>query len=58
MEKTVRGNGKWAKVSGKRGKWAVAKGYQGEVSHASFMPINYYPTKDGALIAANGWLEY
>ena len=56
MEKTIRSNGKWAKVSGQRGKWTVAKGWAGEVS-ARPNHVLTYPTKDGALIAANYWIN-
>jgi hypothetical protein len=53
MTKTIRTNGKWAKVSGSRGKWAVAKGWAGSFAAVRVLT---YPTKDGALIAAKGWV--
>jgi hypothetical protein len=54
MEKTIRTNGKWAKVSGRRGRWAVAKGWAGQFGAAVILT---YPTKDGAMIAARGWVK-
>jgi hypothetical protein len=54
MEKTIRSNGKWAKVSGTRGKWAVAKGWAGDFNAIRVLT---YPTKDGALVAARGWVN-
>lgn len=48
-----RGNGRWAKVSGKRGAWNVAKGWAGEMSAGRVLT---YKTKDAALIAANYWI--
>ena len=53
MEKTVRSNGKWFKVSGKRGAWTVAKGWEGQIQADKFLT---YPTKDGAMIAGKYWL--
>lgn len=53
-EKTFRKNGKWVKVSGRRGAWAVAKGWEGDFKAVQTFS---YPTKDGALIAARYWLE-
>lgn len=53
MEKTVRKNGKWAKISGKRGSWSCAKGWEGNFKADRVL---IYPTKDGALIAANYWV--
>lgn len=54
MEKTVRSNGKWVKVSGTRGKWAVAKGWEGNFKAERVLT---YPTKDGAMIAAKYWIN-
>jgi hypothetical protein len=54
MEKTLRSNGKWAKVSGSRGKWACAKGWAGQVAAAQ---VHYWPTKDGALVSATYWIN-
>lgn len=55
MEKTIRGNGKWAKITGKRGKWTVAKGWEGSFTASK---IEHWPVKYGAEIAAKHWLEY
>ncbi len=54
MGRTIRKNGKWAKVSGQRGKWSVAKGWKDEVKAVRVLS---YPTKCGALIAANYWVN-
>ncbi len=54
MEKTIRSNGKWAKVSGSRGKWTVAKGWEGNFAANK---MQTWPTKDGALIAAANWVN-
>lgn len=54
MEKTIRGNGKWAKISGKRGAWTCAKGWAGSIK-AIYAPV--YPTKDGAIVAGQYWLK-
>ncbi len=54
MEKYLRGNGKWAKVSGKRGAWAIAKGWEGDFKALNVLT---YPTKDGALVAAQYWIN-
>lgn len=54
MDKTIRSNGKWAKISGKRGAWTCAKGWQGDIKAAH---IHIYPTKEGALISARYWIE-
>lgn len=52
-EVTKRANGKWAKVSGKRGRWIVAMGWAG-----SFVgKTQIWTTKDGAMICANYWLN-
>ncbi len=52
--KTIRGNGKWAKVSGQRGKWTLAKGWEGDFKAVR---MSVWHTKDGAMIAAHYWLE-
>ena len=54
MEKTIRSNGKWAKVSGTRGKWACAKGWDGQIKANQ---VHYWPTKDSALISASYWIN-
>jgi len=52
-EKTTRRNGKWAKVSGSRGNWIVAKGWSGSFEGKT----QRWPTKDGAEVAADYWLN-
>ena len=52
-EQTIRGNGKWAKVSGKRGRWASAQGWEGQFKAAK---LHYWPTKAGALVSARYWI--
>lgn len=52
-EKTTRRNGKWTKVSGKRGRWIVALGWAGSFEGKT----QIWATKDGANIAANYWLS-
>jgi len=54
MEKTIRKNGKWAKVSGKRGAWTVAKGWVGSLQAQQ---MQSWPTKDCAMVAANYWVN-
>jgi hypothetical protein len=54
MEKTLRTNGKWAKISGKRGCWTLAQGWSGNFKAAK---LRTYPTKDGALIAGRYWVN-
>jgi hypothetical protein len=54
MEKTIRSNGKWSKISGKRGAWNCAKGWEGQLNAARLLR---YPTKEGAMIAAQNWLK-
>lgn len=51
-EVTKRANGKWFKVSGKRGRWIVALGWAGSFEGKT----QIWPTKDGAMVAANYWL--
>lgn len=54
MEKTIRKNGKWAKVSGQRGKWACAQGWAGDFTASKVL---YWPTKDSALVCAAYWVN-
>ena len=54
MEKTLRNNGKWAKISGQRGKWTVAKGWTGNFKASK---VQTWPTKAGAMIAAQYWIS-
>lgn len=54
METTKRKNGKWAKISGKRGRWWCAFGWEGSIQCTRKMLC---PTKDYALTAANYWLN-
>ena len=53
-DRTIRRNGKWAKVSGSRGAWKVAQGWNGQIVATR---VFTYPTKDSALICANGYLN-
>lgn len=52
-EVTKRANGKWAKVSGKRGRWIVAMGWAGSFKGKT----QIWTTKDGAMICATYWLN-
>lgn len=52
-EKTIRGNGKWAKVSGKCGAWTVAMGWDGEFKASK---VQNWHIRDAAMIAARYWL--
>ena len=54
-EKYFRGNGKWAKVSGKRGRWAVALGWNGSFSARN---VQIWRVKDDAVMVAKNWLNY
>lgn len=53
-DQTKRRNGKWAKVSGTKGRWSCAKGWDGSISA---ILVQTWPTKAGAIVSANYWLE-
>lgn len=53
-ERTLRGNGKWVKVSGKSGRYVAAQGWQGDIKAIRTLT---YPTRDGALICAEHWIN-
>lgn len=54
FERTLRKSGKWAKVSGKSGRYFCAQGWQGDVKAVRVLA---YPSKDGALISAEHWVN-
>ncbi len=54
MDKVIRKNGKWAKISGKRGAYILALGWQGDFAASK---LQKWPNKYGAEIAARYWLN-
>lgn len=50
----LRGNGRWAKISGGSRRWYVAKGYAGEIKARQVLTA---PTLTLARAIANGWVN-
>lgn len=54
MDKTIRNDNKWAKISGKRGRWTIAKGYKSNMKASFTVSVD---NKELALIIAQGWIN-
>jgi hypothetical protein len=53
-ERMIRRNGKWTKITGRRGEWRVAQGWEGSLKAVR---VFTYPTKEFAIYAAISWLN-